>query len=154
MTANDALLPAAKENGETKVEAVEKWLQAVLADGPVLQEIIEKDAEGFGISITGALRRAKKALSVKSRKQTFSGKWEWVLPATGDVCTPSTETAPDKASTEDEQCTPSSKAKQNAGSSEDEQSYLDVGNSHGKTDPELATDLPTNHSDDDWETVQ
>jgi putative DNA primase/helicase len=127
MTANDALAPAIKGKGETKLEAAEKWLREVLANGPVLGETIEKDAEGLGISTTGVLRRAKKALGVKSRKQTFSGKWEWVLPTPGDVCTPSTDTASDKTSSEDEQRTPSSEAKQNADSSEGVQTAPGVG---------------------------
>jgi hypothetical protein len=60
MTANNALAPAVKEKGETKLESVEKWLREGLANGPVLGETIEKDAKGLGISI-GTLRGAKKS---------------------------------------------------------------------------------------------
>jgi AAA domain-containing protein len=114
MTANDALAPAVKEKGETKLEATMKWLKETLANGPVLQETIEKDAEGLGISITGALRRAKKELGVESRLRAFQGKWEWFIPAHTGPCTPLADTPPDKGSSRDEQCTPLEENKRGA----------------------------------------
>jgi hypothetical protein len=114
MTANDALAPVPRASGETKLEAVEKWLRATLADGPVLQETIEADAKGVGISTTGVLRRAKKELGVISRKRTYQGKYEWSLPTHPSACTPLTEPAPDKASSNDEPCTPLVKTRRDA----------------------------------------
>jgi hypothetical protein len=113
MTANDVLSPAAKEQGETKLEAAEKWLRATLADGPLWQETIEGDAKGLGISIK-TLRRAKGKLDIKSRKQTFSGKWAWFLPTHSEGWPPSTEPAPDKPSSQDGQRPSSTESKRDA----------------------------------------
>ena len=127
LTANDVASPPTQENGKARLEAVENWLRATLANGPLLYETIERDASGLGISTTGVLRRAKKSLGVKSKKRTYQGEWEWVLPTHSNTRTPLTESAPDKASssaseakqnaisTEDEQCTPLNEAKQEAG---------------------------------------
>jgi hypothetical protein len=72
VTASEALAPSLKENNETKLEAVKKWLNAELADAPAWEKTIEKNAKGLGISIK-TLRRAKGELDIKSKKQTFSG---------------------------------------------------------------------------------
>ena len=110
MTANDALMPAIREKGETKLEAVKRWLRETLANGPVLQETIKADAEALGISY-GTLRNAQSALGVKSRKQTFSGQWEWVLPTPGEALAPSTEPAFRKASSQGAKLAPSTELK-------------------------------------------
>jgi hypothetical protein len=113
MTANDALAPAVKEQGETKLEAVEKWLRATLADGPLWQESIEGDAKGLGISIT-TLKRVKRKLDIKSKKQTFSGRWAWFLPTHPEGWPPSTEPAPDRPSSQEGQRPPSTEIKRDA----------------------------------------
>jgi hypothetical protein len=79
LTANDVASPPTQEKGKARLEAVENWLRATLANGPLLYETIEKDAKGLGISI-GTLRRAKKSLGVKSKKRIYQGEWEWFVP--------------------------------------------------------------------------
>jgi hypothetical protein len=131
-TANDVASPSTQEKGKTRLEAVENWLRATLANGPLLCETIEKDAKGLGISI-GTLRRAKKSLGVKSKKRIYQGEWEWFVPthpgakdrqgektAQDDAShrAPSELpcallTAPDKASPKDAHCAPLNESKQN-----------------------------------------
>jgi hypothetical protein len=59
-------------------EAVEV-LQAILANGARLVNDVKREAKAAGVS-ERSLFRAKAVMGVKSSKQTFSGKWEWVLP--------------------------------------------------------------------------
>jgi hypothetical protein len=102
----------------------------------VLQETIERDAEGLGISVK-TLRRAKKSLGVESAKRTYQGKYEWVLPTHFSSWPSLTEPTPDKASlnevkqnmgsTKDGQWPPLSEANRNAGSINDGQTSLGVG---------------------------
>lgn len=111
MTANDALAPTKKEDGETKLEAAGKWLRSELANGPVLQDTVAADAEAVGIS-KRTLRRAKDAVGAKSMKQKFSGMWEWCLEdahSNREAWPPSSEPAPHKAFNEDDNWTPSGK---------------------------------------------
>jgi hypothetical protein len=152
LTANDVASPPIQEKGKTRLEAVENWLRATLANGPLLYETIEGDAKLLGISTTGVLRRAKKSLGVKSKKRDYQGEWEWVLPAHSNTRTPLTESSPDKASssaseakqnaisTEAEQCTPSNEAKQEAGPVTDVQTSPGVGdNTHASLPPVVST---------------
>jgi hypothetical protein len=140
LTANDVASPPTQEKGKTKLEAVENWLRATLANGPLLCETIEKDAKGLGISV-GTLRRAKKSLGVKSKKRIYQGEWEWFVPthpgakdrqgektAQDDAshrapserpCALLTEPAPDKASPKDAHCAPLNESKQNTISTTD-----------------------------------
>jgi putative DNA primase/helicase len=113
LTASEALAPSLKENNETKLEAVKRWLRAELADAPAWEKTIEKNAKALNISIK-TLRRAKGELDIKSKKQTFSGKWAWFLPTHSEVWPPSTESAPDKPSSQDGQRPPSTETKRDA----------------------------------------
>jgi hypothetical protein len=45
------LHPLFKENNESKLEAVKRWLKAELADAPAWEKTIEKNAKGLGISL-------------------------------------------------------------------------------------------------------
>ena len=55
------------------------FLVTELADGPLEQKQIERDATGCGISLP-TLRRAKKQAGIKSEKAFGNGKWRWRLP--------------------------------------------------------------------------
>jgi hypothetical protein len=113
VTASDALAPSLKENNESKLEAVRRWLKAELADSPAWEKTIEKNAKALSISIK-TLRRAKGELDIKSKKHPSSGKWAWFLPIHSEVWPPSTEPAPDKASSKDGQWPPSTEQKRDA----------------------------------------
>jgi hypothetical protein len=63
-------------------QEAEEFLRSKLAHGPVLQSEIEEEAKANCISVAGALRRAKKELGIKARKETgkVDGGWLWELP--------------------------------------------------------------------------
>ena len=54
----------------------EAWLRAVLKDGPVLRDDIEKWSEKVGISWR-TLERVKRELRIKSKKDGVNSKWRW-----------------------------------------------------------------------------
>lgn len=60
-------------------DEIKTWLKNLLAPGPVTVETIKKAAEEHGHAWR-TISRAKKDLGIHSRKQQFSGRWEWVLP--------------------------------------------------------------------------
>lgn len=83
VTATEAM--EAAEGGGTKravQREAEEFLKSKLARGPVSKEEIEDEAEALGISVSGALKRAKKKLQIKTRKEKgkVDGKWFWELP--------------------------------------------------------------------------
>ena len=83
VTATEAM--EAAEGGGAKREAqreAEEFLKRKLALGPVSKEEIEEEAEALDISISGALKRAKKKLQLKTWKEKgrVDGKWFWELP--------------------------------------------------------------------------
>ncbi|HRQ74250.1 MAG TPA: AAA family ATPase [Phycisphaerales bacterium] len=81
LSADDAL--AVERGGERSVvDDAADWLREQLADGPRRMRDVEGDAREAGYSVA-ALRRAKAALHVASRKPVFGGPWEWALPAEG-----------------------------------------------------------------------
>ena len=54
------------------------WLTNLLKPGPAAVEAIKEEAEQHGHAwIT--VKRAKKDMGIASRKQRFSGRWEWAL---------------------------------------------------------------------------
>lgn len=79
-TADAAISQHKKKTSET--DKAEQFLESELANGPVLQDTIKKRAEELGFSFTGAVRRAKRNLGVKARKQdgVKDGHWEWFIP--------------------------------------------------------------------------
>jgi len=77
ITANEAMAAA---GGHTAKREARGFLLERLRSGPVkADDLIEEAKQGEGISeIT--LRRAKKELGIKSRKDGFDGAWMWELP--------------------------------------------------------------------------
>ena len=68
-----------------KVELAEEWLLKQLSNGNKLMAELEDKAEQDGHSWKTVLR-AKKSLSVESRKTEWQGRWEWHLPeGTSDI---------------------------------------------------------------------
>lgn len=84
VTATEAM--EAAEGSGTKRAAqweAEDFLKSKLAHGAVSKEEIEDEAEALDISVSSALKRAKKKLQVKTWKEKgkVDGKWFWELPA-------------------------------------------------------------------------
>lgn len=69
--------PAGPDNG--KLAHAREWLSAQLSSGAQEQEEIQNLAKDEGIS-KATLRRAKRELCVRSRKDGLSGPWMWCLP--------------------------------------------------------------------------
>src|SRR5262249_5784439 len=66
--------------GQTAKREAREFLRERLEAGPAKQEDIVEDAKQNGIAIA-TLRRAKKDLGVKSRKEKkIDGDWFWELP--------------------------------------------------------------------------
>jgi hypothetical protein len=81
VTANEALAAASgMVAGAAKQEACEFLLDR-LAAGPVKVDDLTEEAKHNGIAIK-TLRRAKKELDIKSRKESgqLGGEWMWELP--------------------------------------------------------------------------
>jgi putative DNA primase/helicase len=69
---------AAAENGEKQPTQREEAAE-MLRDGPMPQAEIEDAAKGHGHS-WATVRRAKKALGIRSEKAGVTGGWLWSLP--------------------------------------------------------------------------
>ena len=78
ISAVDAMRQGSDDERSELRDAID-FLRELLADGPMEQKQIEKDATGAGISVS-TLRRAKKQAGIKSEKAFGSGKWRWSLP--------------------------------------------------------------------------
>jgi AAA domain-containing protein/primase-like protein/bifunctional DNA primase/polymerase-like protein len=80
LTANEAMQAADGRSGYAKREAREFLLER-LADGPVRADEIFEEAKQNGIN-QKTLKRAKKDLNIRSRKETgkMDGEWTWELP--------------------------------------------------------------------------
>ena len=83
VTATEAM--EAAEGGGTRRAArreAEEFLKSKLARGPVSKEEIEDEAKALDISVSGALKRAKKKLQINAWKEKGKvvGKWFWELP--------------------------------------------------------------------------
>ena len=85
VTATEAM-EAAEGGGAGRATAreAEEFLKTKLAHGPVLKQEIEEEAKAMDISVTGALKRAKLKLGIKTYKEKgkLNGHWLWELPAT------------------------------------------------------------------------
>jgi RecA-family ATPase len=80
LTANEAMQAADGQSGYAKHEAREFLLERLEA-GPVKSDDLYEEAEQNGIS-KRTLKRAKKELQIKSRKEhgKMDGEWTWELP--------------------------------------------------------------------------
>ncbi len=76
LTAADILKEPADPEQKSALSEAKEFLLQELEDGPVAAEQVEKDARGAQISVR-TLKRAKRALGVRSRKQ--GDVWNWVL---------------------------------------------------------------------------
>jgi hypothetical protein len=76
----EALLAARPDAEERDAiqEAIDA-LKAILESGPRFANEVKKEARLAGV-FERTLLRAKVICGVKSRKQGFSGKWEWIMP--------------------------------------------------------------------------
>jgi putative DNA primase/helicase len=77
MTADEVLAAGGKSS--LALDEAEDFLQALLADGPVTSKQVEEEAQEVGIT-KATLRRAKKELGIKPRKNSMKGGWLWALP--------------------------------------------------------------------------
>jgi len=64
--------PAARDEAK-------KFLNEILADGPVMKAEIEEAAEANGIA-ERTLFRAKSELNIRAKKDGAGGAWTWRLP--------------------------------------------------------------------------
>lgn len=78
VSAADAMRRSSDDERSDLRDAVD-FLRQQLADGPLEQKQIERDAIEAGISVP-TLRRAKKQAGIVSEKAVGSGKWRWRLP--------------------------------------------------------------------------
>ncbi|OGG56634.1 MAG: hypothetical protein A3F84_08400 [Candidatus Handelsmanbacteria bacterium RIFCSPLOWO2_12_FULL_64_10] len=76
LTAGQILAPEVEASSLSEAKAL---LREALADGARPGKEVEEEAEGAGISIR-TLKRAKKVLGVKARKEGQKGPWIWELP--------------------------------------------------------------------------
>lgn len=67
-----------KDSSSGKRDEAKEWLRTLLQNGPVPQRVIDMEYQQAKISYA-TLRRAKKALDVRSDKQS-DGSWWWRLP--------------------------------------------------------------------------
>jgi Bifunctional DNA primase/polymerase, N-terminal/AAA domain/Primase C terminal 1 (PriCT-1) len=79
ITAEQVLAVPIEGDERSKLEEAKGFLEDVLSNGPLPSSEVEKEAKGAGIAQT-TLRRAKTALGVKPRKESFGGGWTWSLP--------------------------------------------------------------------------
>jgi len=73
-TAEEAM---AKEAQPNKAEQAKAWLVARLADGPVLANRLQDEAEGAGLAWPTVVRAADGIVS--KDKEGFQGAWQWSL---------------------------------------------------------------------------
>ncbi|RJG07903.1 AAA family ATPase [Noviherbaspirillum cavernae] len=82
-TARELLATAdtAADDGEGGTSAdAKRFLSDLLADGPLPVNQVKADANGAGYSWP-TIRRAQKALGIKSSKSGLKGPWKWALPS-------------------------------------------------------------------------
>jgi putative DNA primase/helicase len=85
VTATEAM-EAAEGGGRGHVrKEAEEFLRTRLASGPVHIDDVEEEAKANGISLNGALKRARKKLGVQAWKEKgkLDGRWFWELPKVG-----------------------------------------------------------------------
>jgi putative DNA primase/helicase len=80
-----AAAEAAAEVGQVcELNEAEQFLRDALADGAMPAGKIDSDSKSAGIS-RATLRRAKKALGIKARKDGMKGGWVWEFPRRGST---------------------------------------------------------------------
>jgi putative DNA primase/helicase len=85
MTADQALAADAESvKNATALAEAKEFLRDTLADGAKLAADIQQGAATLGIA-EKTLRRAGKAIKIKSFKDTFTGPWMWRLPEDGQA---------------------------------------------------------------------
>jgi hypothetical protein len=82
LTASALLSPEGEPEEAGALEQAEEFLQGALAQGARSEKEIAAEARQDGIS-NKTLKRAKKKLGVRSRKDGMRGAWEWSLPEDG-----------------------------------------------------------------------
>jgi RecA-family ATPase len=97
-TADQALQATEAESDDGEEPAVveaEKFLNCILASGPVSTKEIQAETKAAGLS-WATVRRAKDRLGVKAQKTGMNGGWVWALPkmlkSTEDAHTPEMST--------------------------------------------------------------
>jgi hypothetical protein len=80
VTALEAMQAASDNNAPAARDDAKKFLQDILANGPVAKTEIKDAAEGNSISMR-TVERAKRDLKVIAKKDaTYHGGWAWHLP--------------------------------------------------------------------------
>jgi archaellum biogenesis ATPase FlaH len=77
------LLAQQDDTEPSAIDEAREFLLSELASGPVAARKMMGDGRQLGIA-ERTLRRAAKRLGVETRKSTFAGGWEWVLPLTAE----------------------------------------------------------------------
>lgn len=77
----DVLRPTPPHDGESALDAAERWLLEMLDGGPVAATEVEQAAKEAGLS-WATVRRAADDLTIKSGREGFGkeGRWMWSLP--------------------------------------------------------------------------
>jgi hypothetical protein len=78
VTAAEAMQAASDNKAPAARDEAKRFLEKILAHGPVAKAEIEDAAEGNGIALR-TLERAKRDLKIVARK-TPHGGWTWQLP--------------------------------------------------------------------------
>jgi hypothetical protein len=82
VTANEIMETEAGNSGRANRKDAEDFLSKRLAWGPVPTDDIEEEAKAHGISVSGALKRARQKLGVEAFKEEgkLDGRWFLKLP--------------------------------------------------------------------------
>ena len=84
MNADDAMADERTPGPEPKArEAAEIWIRELLAGGEVESNTVKEQAKDAGLAWR-TVRRAADEIRVKREKNSFTGKWQWRLPKTGN----------------------------------------------------------------------
>jgi hypothetical protein len=85
--------PSMRDEDRNEREEAKDFLKALLADGPVLAEVAQKEAKPMGLS-TRTVNRAKADLGVVSARfsrpggRHGEGEWKWYMPEPDQGCQP------------------------------------------------------------------
>ena len=93
-TATTLLAVPTDSEAKSALDEAKGFLLDILANGRREAKEVQAEARDAGISVTGALRRAREALGIKPRQLAFNGGWVWEMPEQrlqADVQTPAGE---------------------------------------------------------------
>ena len=79
VTASEAMHAAGENRAPAARDEAKRFLQDILANGPVAKAEIEEAAEGHDIALR-TLARAKHELKIMAKKDAANGGWTWRLP--------------------------------------------------------------------------